>query len=157
MGLFDDFEMGGNVGGNEGRELDRIPEADYKVTILDTEIDTEKQRVGFRLHFPGLFGENGISRWKSNSVKTQKAFNFLLSELKKIGIEPKTKQEVEAGVKDARGLVVTVQVKNQKNSDKYQDFYFVRAEGRDRTITAIDSAMKPDANVTDVADDDLPF
>lgn len=151
MGLFDDFSVDTTGGTEEKRGLDRIPEGDYEVTIVESEIDESKKRVGFNLHFPHIGGRQGTKRWKSHSVRTQKAFDFLVKELKKIGLEPRTKDDVIKLVNQSRGMIVSVQVKNQSDSDVYQNFYFNKALGRDRLVTDVHQVFGGSH------DDGLPF
>lgn len=149
MGLFDEFVVGGD---EKKSTIDRIPEGEYKVTVLEREINMDTKRVGFNLHFASLGGPKGLRRWKSHSVRTQKAFDFLVRELKAVGLEVKSKDDVTKAIDQVVGMVAVVKVVNQKGSDKYQDFYFVRAEGRDRTVTDVHSTFSAASTV-----DDLPF
>jgi len=159
MGLFDGFTLGGGSNsskqGDGERKFERLPEAEYDAVITNVEIDGEKQRVSFKLKFPGLVTKDGVSRYKSHSIKSQKAFDFLMGELEMIGVKPKSTNDADVieAIESTTGLVVTVNVRNQKDSDQYQNFYFKKRVGRDRNVTAVKEAAKVNVDL----DDDLPF
>ena len=157
MSVFDRFKVTDDSEGSDHGKMGRIPEGEYKVTILEQDVDEERERVSFRLHFATLGGEKGITRWKGHSVKSEKAYNFLARELRKLGFTITSNEEMKAAIFSTPGIIATVQVKNQPRSDEYQDFYFVRAEGRDRQLTDLSEVMGGAGASSNDHDDDLPF
>ena len=131
---------------------DRIPEALYDVTITEADYDKEARKITMKLFFPSL-GKEGITRTKVSFIST-KSLQFILSELKRVGQPVESLNGIGEAVANLRGAIVVCQVKNQKGSDQYQNFYLNEYKGRDRNITEYHQVFSDGAGKTT---DDIPF
>lgn len=153
MGRFKSSFSKDSGGDDKGFTYDRLPEAEYTATILETSVNDEKQQVSFKLFFPGVVTKDGVSRYKNHSFKSEKAQDLLASQLQRIGYEINSGDDLEKAIDDCVGLQVKVQVKNQADSDKYQNFWFNARVGRDRQLTAVHNTVGKGAD----KGDGIPF
>jgi len=151
-GLQDAFNKALAEGVGNKSKLDRIPEGKYTVTIVDSSFDKDKKKITFKLFFPN-FGENGITRYKT-SLLSPTSINFVLGDLKKGGQECKTLADIPEAVANLKGAKMQVSVKNRKDSDEYQNFYFEEFAGRDRAVSEFHEVFNDKAPAKT---DDIPF
>lgn len=132
--------------------FDRIPEAKYDVTITEAEYSKDERKITFKIFFPNL-GKEGLTRTKT-SFLSAKSLQYVLAELKRVGQPVESLNNLGEAVSNLRGAIVRCQVKNRKDSDQYQNFYFEEFVGRDRNITEFHQVFN---NTSGKVTDDIPF